>query len=211
MIEHEPVQTNDSPPASRTAVAEASMRWSDPFDRLSVGCRFRSAGRTVRDTDVIVFSALTGDWHPQHCDPEWAAASPFGERIAHGMLVLSLAVGLVPLDPERVLALRRVGDVVFKRPVRLNDVVWVAGELTALRPIDDGSGLVDFAWQVRNQDDALVARANIQVVWRREQAAPPQDGSAGAEHRAGARRRAGFWQEPVSAGVAQGEFIPQPL
>ena len=76
------------------------MRWSDPFEQLSVGERFESGRRAVRDTDVIVFSALTGDWHPQHCDPEWAAASPFGERIAHGMLVLSLAVGLVPLDPD---------------------------------------------------------------------------------------------------------------
>ncbi|MGD0455432.1 MAG: MaoC/PaaZ C-terminal domain-containing protein [Solirubrobacteraceae bacterium] len=59
------------------------MHWSDPFERLSVGQRFESAQRTVRDTDVIVFSALTGDWHPQHCDPEWAARSPF-DPIAGG-------------------------------------------------------------------------------------------------------------------------------
>jgi acyl dehydratase len=156
------------------------MRWSDPFEQLSVGERFSSGARTVRDTDVIVFSALTGDWHPQHCDPEWAAGSPFGERIAHGMLVLSLAVGLVPLDPERVLALRRVSDVVFKRPVRLNDTISVSGEITALRPIDaaspasspegegDTGGLVDFAWQIRNQDGALICRANVQVLWRGE-------------------------------------------
>jgi acyl dehydratase len=142
-----------------------SQFWSDPFERLSVGQRFRSGERAVRDTDVIVFSALTGDWHPQHCDPDWAARSPFGERIAHGMLILSLAVGLVPLDPERVLALRRVGEVVFKRPVRLDDSVHVDGELTALRPIDERAGLVDFAWQVRNQDDALVVRASVQVLW----------------------------------------------
>ncbi|HLM87092.1 MAG TPA: MaoC/PaaZ C-terminal domain-containing protein, partial [Solirubrobacteraceae bacterium] len=146
------------------------MVWSDPFDSLAVGQRFHSGARTVHDTDVIVFSALTGDWHPQHCDPEWAARSPFGERIAHGMLVLSLAVGLVPLDPERVLALRRVGDVVFKRPVRLGDSVSVAGEVTALRPIDasspegDAAGLVDFGWQIKNQDDALIARASVQVL-----------------------------------------------
>src|ERR1700689_1849695 len=103
------------------------MQWSDWFEALSVGQRFESKRRTVRDTDVIVFSALTGDWHPQHCDPEWAAGSPFGERIAHGMLVLSLAVGLVPLDPERVLALRGIDKVVFKRPVRLDESIYVAG------------------------------------------------------------------------------------
>jgi 3-hydroxybutyryl-CoA dehydratase len=167
------------------------MHWSDPFEQLSVGERFTSGERTVRDTDVIVFSALTGDWHPQHCDPEWAAASPFGERIAHGMLVLSLAVGLVPLDPNRVLALRRVSDVVFKRPVRLEDTISVSGEITALQPLDgsspegDTSGLVEFAWQIRNQDGALVCRASVQVLWRGD---------------------AAHW-----AGAAPSEFVPIPL
>ncbi|HYM54865.1 MAG TPA: MaoC/PaaZ C-terminal domain-containing protein [Solirubrobacteraceae bacterium] len=174
------------------------MFWSDPFDELSVGQRFQCGERTVRDTDVIVFSALTGDWHPQHCDPDWAAASPFGERIAHGMLILSLAVGMVPLDPERVLALRRVGDVVFKRPVRLNEVISVAGELTALRPVDERAGLVDFRWAIRNQEDALVARAEVQVLWRRDDAV--------AE-----RSQPAFWHELVAHGASPGEFIPLPL
>jgi len=179
------------------------MQWSDPFDSLSLGQTFRSAQRTVRDTDVIVFSALTGDWHPQHCDAECAASSPFGERIAHGMLVLSLAVGLVPLDPERVLALRRVSDVVFKRPVRLDDTILVAGELTALRPIDERGGLVDFAWQVRNQDDALVVRATVQVLWRRDLA---PDGANLAEDAARAS-----WREPIAGDASPGEFAPLPL
>jgi len=194
-------------------MSDASLSWSDPFERLAVGQRFRSAQRTVRDTDVIVFSALTGDWHPQHCDPEWAAGSPFGERIAHGMLVLSLAVGLVPLDPERVLALRRVSEVVFKRPVRLNETVCVVGELTALRPIDDDAGLVDFSWQIRNQDDALVARANVQVLWRRD-AVPDEVGprrvTRGAGQTSGALDAAS-WQEPIAGGAPAGEFAPLPL
>lgn len=168
------------------------MRWSDPFEQLAVGARFESARRTVRDTDVIVFSALTGDWHPQHCDPEWAARSPFGERIAHGMLVLSLAVGLVPLDPERVLALRGVNNVVFKRPVRLDEAICVNGEIVALRPLDGRAGLVDFAWQIRNQDDALVARANVQVLWRTDSARES-------------------WHEPIASDAAPGEFTPLPL
>lgn len=174
------------------------MFWSESFDALSVGQRFQSGGRTVRDTDVIVFSALTGDWHPQHCDAAWAAASPFGERIAHGMLILSLAVGLVPLDPERVLALRRVSDVVFKRPVRLDEVISVAGELTALRPIDEAAGLVDFRWSIRNQTDALVVRADVQVLWRKDAVA--QEGSDDA-----------FWPELVTSGSGPDAFTPLPL
>lgn len=176
---------------------ESLVRWSDPFDRLSVGQRFRSGRRTVRDSEVKAFAALTGDSHPQHVDADWAAASPFGERIAHGMLILSLAVGLVPLDPERVLALRRVSDAVFKRPVRLDESILVAGQLTALRPIDDHAGLVDFNWQIRNQDDALVVRANVQVLWRRDAPAKPIDET--------------FWHEAVTAGSSPDAFIPLPL
>jgi 3-hydroxybutyryl-CoA dehydratase len=187
------------------------MRWSDPFEQLSEGERFESAERVVRDTDVIVFSALTGDWHPQHCDPQWAAASPFGERIAHGMLVLSLAVGLVPLDPERVIALRRIADVVFKRPVRLEETIRVSGEITGLHPIDASSaegehtGLVDFTWKIRNQDGALVCRAAVQVVWRADAAA--RDHGEGA----GGGRAEQSWHEPVTGGARAGEFTPLPL
>jgi 3-hydroxybutyryl-CoA dehydratase len=182
------------------------MRWSDPFEQLSEGERFESAERVVRDTDVIVFSALTGDWHPQHCDPQWAAASPFGERIAHGMLVLSLAVGLVPLDPERVIALRRIADVVFKRPVRLEEAIRVSGEITGLHQVDERTGLVDFTWKIRNQAGALVCRAAVQLVWRAD-APAAHDHDEGA----GGGRAEQAWHEPITGGARAGEFTPLPL
>lgn len=173
------------------------VRWSDPFERLTVGQRFQGGERVVRDTDVIVFCALSGDWHPQHCDPDWARDSPFGECIAHGLLVLSLAVGLVPLDAERVLALRRIGEVVFKRPVRLEDTISVDGEVTALRTVDASAGLVDFAWAIRNQERALVARAKVQLLWRRE----PVETTA----------RTRFWHESALGSLPPGDFVPVPL
>jgi 3-hydroxybutyryl-CoA dehydratase len=86
------------------------------FDGLKPGQRFTTRARTITESDVVAFATLTGDLHPQHVDADWAAASRFGERVAHGMLVLSYAVGLVPLDPDRVVALRRVREAVFKRP-----------------------------------------------------------------------------------------------
>ena len=85
-----------------------TISWWAPFEALELGQEFTTRGRTVTEADVVGFASLTGDWHPQHADAEWAASSPFGERIAHGMLVVSLAAGLVPFDPGRVVALRRV-------------------------------------------------------------------------------------------------------
>jgi 3-hydroxybutyryl-CoA dehydratase len=178
--------------------SEEAMCWCEPFERLSVGQRFRSGRRAVCDTDVMVFSALTGDWHPQHCDADWAAASPFGERIAHGMLILSLAAGLVPFDPEFVIALRRVGEVVFKRPVRLGDGISVFCEITRLTPVDDLAGLVDFGWAVRNDEEAIVCRATVAVLWRRARSAGREEATA-------------FWHDPVTADTEPGKFVPVPL
>jgi len=142
--------------------------WSAPFDELAVGEEFKSRGRTVTEADVVGFSALTGDWHPQHADAEWAASSAFGERVAHGMLVISFAVGLVPFDPDRVLALRRVADAVFKRPVLFGDTLHVKGRVEELSPLNDDAGLVTWGWSVVNQEDRLVCRARVEVLWRRD-------------------------------------------
>lgn len=138
------------------------------FDELAAGERFTTPPRPVAAADVDAFAALTGDHHPQHVDADWAAASPFGERIAHGLLVLGLAAGAVPFDADRVVALRRVRDVVFKRPVRLGDAIRSDGRIADLRAIDDGTGLVAVAVDVRNQDGRTVARATLEVLWRRD-------------------------------------------
>ncbi|MGH2969593.1 MAG: MaoC/PaaZ C-terminal domain-containing protein [Solirubrobacteraceae bacterium] len=144
------------------------MKWSAPFEELEAGQAFTTRGRTVTEADVVGFAALTGDWHPQHSDAVWAAESAFGERIAHGLLVVSLAAGLVPFDPERVMALRRVGDATFKRPVRLGDTLRVSGRVAQLSPVSDEAGLVAFQWSVVNQDERTVCRARVEVLWRRD-------------------------------------------
>jgi 3-hydroxybutyryl-CoA dehydratase len=143
------------------------------FDSLAVGERFTTESRTVAEADIAAFATLTGDTHPQHVDESWAAGSRFGERIAHGLLVLSFASGLMPFDPERIVALRRVGDAVFKAPVRIGDSVHVEGELVGLREIDDANGLVDCRWRVLNQDGKLVVRVSVELVWRRVRVPEP--------------------------------------
>lgn len=144
------------------------MNWKAAFDQLEVGQEFQTRGRRVTEADVIAFATLTGDGHPQHTDPEWAARSPFGERIAHGMLILSCAVGLAPLDPERVLALRRVREIVFKRPVALGDTIRLRGSVIRLVAVSDEAGLVSCRWAIVNQREQLCARAEVEVVWRRD-------------------------------------------
>ncbi len=142
------------------------LDWSTPFEDLEVGESFVTRGRTVTEADVVAFAGLTGDYHPQHSDAEWAAQSAFGERIAHGMLIVSYAVGLVPLDPTRALALRRLRDVVFKRPVSFGDTIHVEGKVEALRAVSDEAGLVSCRWSILNQRAELCVRAAVEVLWR---------------------------------------------
>jgi 3-hydroxybutyryl-CoA dehydratase len=137
------------------------------FDALEGGERFVTRGRTITEADIVQFATLTGDMHPQHTDAAWAAESRFGERIAHGMLVLSYAVGLVPLDPERVVALRRVADVVFKHPAYIGDTIHVDGRIESLKPVDDQHGLVEAQWKIVTQRGRTVARARVEMLWRR--------------------------------------------
>jgi 3-hydroxybutyryl-CoA dehydratase len=137
------------------------------FDALQGGERFVTRGRTITEADIVQFAALTGDMHPQHTDAAWAAESRFGERIAHGMLVVSYAVGLVPLDPERVVALRRISDVVFKHPAYIGDTIHVDGRIESLKPVDDQHGLVEALWKIVTQRGRTVARARVEMLWRR--------------------------------------------
>jgi acyl dehydratase len=148
-------------------MTKTTTTFDKDFDALEVGERFETRARTIGEADITSFATLTGDTHPQHTDAEWAAQSRFGERIAHGLLVLSYAAGLVPFDPERVVALRKVGDATFKLPVKIGDTVHVEGEVTRTRELDDDHGLVECRWKVLNQRGRLVTRATVELVWRR--------------------------------------------
>lgn len=151
------------------------MIFSLPFGELSTAMRFRSRGRTVTEADVVAFAALTGDWHPLHTDAQWAAEGPFGRRIAHGLLVVSIAAGLLAIDPERVVALRRISDVVFRRPVAPGDTIRVDGRIVRLRAATDEAGLVTVALDVVRNDERRACSLKLELLWRTDLTQTPAD------------------------------------
>lgn len=153
--------------ASPTSRSEEAELFARPFEALVEGERFATPPRPVSEEDVLAFAALTGDRHPLHVDADFAAQGPFGAQIAHGLLVLARAAGSVPFDPRRVLALRRVRDAVFKRPVFLGDAIHVEGRIASLRPVDDRAGLVGVALDTKDGQGRTVARATVEVLWAR--------------------------------------------
>ena len=144
---------------------------------LNPDTHLRSRARTITESDLVSFAAITGDWHPQHVDAEWAADSRFGERIAHGMLVLSYSIGLMGFDPDRVVALRGIDSLTFKRPIAIGETIRVEADVEDVRPIDEDHELIELRWRVLTGDDRLALRARVTIVHRsqREGSDPSYD------------------------------------
>jgi 3-hydroxybutyryl-CoA dehydratase len=140
------------------------------FEEYEVGQSITSQGRTVTEADVVAFAALSGDWNPMHTDAEFAANHPFGQRVAHGLLVLSIASGLairLGFMEETVLAFREMGEWKFSLPVFFGDTVRVQATVTETKPMPRlGGGLVTLKVQVLNQDDKVVQRGTWGVLVR---------------------------------------------
>lgn len=127
------------------------------FDELEVGETTRSPARTITEADVVQFAMLSGDWNPLHADVEYAAAGPFGQRIAHGMLLLAVASGLTPLEPPYVMAFYGIDSLRFIGPTFLGDTVHVETELVEVKARSEQAGLSTFSISIVNQRAEAVA------------------------------------------------------
>ena len=131
------------------------------YDDLAIGDRITSRGRTITETDLVVFSGLSGDYTQLHTDEEHAKAGPFGGRIAHGCLTLSIATGLefqlFGTGEVRVLAFYGLDRVRFVKPVFIGDTIHVVVEVIALVDKDETRGVVTFHEEIRNQRGETVA------------------------------------------------------
>ena len=132
---------------------------------IEIGQRSVSRSRTITETDIVQFAMFTGDWHPIHTDTVYAAANPlFGQRIAHGALVLSVAMGLVELWPPAMQAFYGLDKLRFVSPTFIGDTLRVETEVLGVVPRNDTLGLVSFAFVVRNQRDADVCVATCKAL-----------------------------------------------
>ena len=130
------------------------------FEEFEVGQTIISAGRTVTEADVVAFAALSGDWNQMHTDAEYAARHPFGRRVAHGLLIMSIASGLVMrlgFLEGTALAFREIGEWKFSRPIFIGDTIHVRATVTEIKAIPRlGGGSVTFNVEVVNQNGQVV-------------------------------------------------------
>src|SRR5947207_14231143 len=131
---------------------------------LHVGMSFRSPGRTITDADLVAFAGLTGDYSELHTSDVYARASPFGRRIAHGMLGLAYALGLMwPRTGElreTAIAFLGITDWKFTGPIFVGDTIFVNYRIAELRDSKSKptQAVVTFDVEIVNQDDRVVQR-----------------------------------------------------
>jgi len=128
------------------------------FEDIQLGEQYTSPGRTVTEADIVIFAGLSGDYNVLHTDAEHMKASLFGERIAHGLLGLSIQQGLL----DRVVPGQAVGPLAavkwkFKGPIKIGDTIHVEARVTAKRAGEQpGWGVVTVARRVVNQRGEVV-------------------------------------------------------
>lgn len=100
------------------------------FEDYEIGETRTSVGRTITETDIVLHAGQTGDFFPHHMDAEWTATQPFGQRIAHGTLIMSVAVGMTAGDINPQAMSYGYDRVRFIRPVFIGDTITVTAEIT---------------------------------------------------------------------------------
>jgi 3-hydroxybutyryl-CoA dehydratase len=144
------------------------------FEDCMIGDKVTTPGRTITETDLVLFAAYTGDWLPPHTDAEYASSTPFGERIAHGLLVMAvgsallLRLGESTFLPKSSIAVYGAEKVRFRAPTKPGDTLHLSSEVTGMTVVDKTRGLLSIQNLIKNQrGETVVSFTAKMVVGRR--------------------------------------------
>lgn len=140
------------------------------WEEFEVGAKFVTRARTITETDVVMFAAMTGDYNPLHTDAEFMKTSIFGERIAHGLLGLSVGVGLTAgLGIAQGTVIAFLGLTWnFTGPIRLGDTIHVEETVAEKRETKKADrGIVVWDMEIVNQRGEVVQKGQRTLMVRR--------------------------------------------
>ena len=142
----------------------------------SIGDEWESPRRTVTETDVVLFAGLSGDFNPLHVDHSSAQSNPFGRPVAHGLLGLAIATGLMSQAPRvDTLAFLAILEWKFHRPIVFGDTIHALSAVESLQPQAKGRrGIVTWHRKILNQNGHLVQEGRTQTLVRARSQASPQ-------------------------------------
>lgn len=129
------------------------------FEGYEIGSARTSTGRTITESDIITHAGQTGDFYPHHMDAEWCKTQPFGARMAHGTLILSVSVGMLAGEINESAMSYGYDKVRFISPVFIGDTITSTAQIIAKREHakkPDEFGMVDEQVTVTNQKGEIV-------------------------------------------------------
>ena len=172
------------------------------FEDLALGGSWTTRGRTLTESDIVNHAGTSGDWSPLHVNQELASAGHFGTRVAHGALLISLAMGLGAMDVPHPATVGLVGTGWrFMRPVRIGDTIRAHYRLSRKRDVDEPRwGLVVWRIEITNQRQEIVAEGELTVLVAKREVPHVSMGSPASKR----RRRGRRGKDPVAPAAPLG-------
>ena len=138
------------------------------FEEFEVGQKTISVGRTVSESDIFTFAGLSGDFNQIHTNAEFSKDTPFGQRVAHGLLGLSIASGLAfrtGILEGTVIAFREIKNWKFIAPIYIGDTIHVEMDIAETKALPRiGGGSVVITLDVKKQNGETVMKGNWTVL-----------------------------------------------
>ena len=156
--------------ASREDTEAADVFQDRYFEDYEIGTERRTGGRTITETDIVLHAGQTGDFYPHHMDAEWCKTQEFGQRVAHGTLVFSVAVGMAAAEINPQAFSYGYDRLRFVRPVFIGDTIGVRVQIVDKREHKrPDQGLVVERCEVANQRSEVVLVCDHLLLARRRQ------------------------------------------
>lgn len=141
------------------------------FEEFEIGEKFISPARTVTETDIVLFAGLSGDYNPLHTDSEFCKDTIFGEKIAHGLLGLSILTGLstrLGIFDGTAIAFLGINDWKFLKPILVNDTIHFEMEVIEKRETSKSDrGIIFRKFELLNQRDEVVQSGVLPIMVKR--------------------------------------------
>lgn len=140
------------------------------FEEFEVGMQIVTRGRTVTEADIVNFAGISGDYNQIHTDAAYASETPFAQRVAHGLLGITMASGLAVQTgfmEGTIIAFREIAQWKFSNPIFIGDTIHVLLQVTeakAIPRIKGGAATINL--DVRNQTKKIVQQGQWVVLIR---------------------------------------------
>jgi acyl dehydratase len=147
------------------------------FEDAEEGMIFTTGERVIAEADLISFAEISGDFHPIHLDPAYAAKTNYGQRIAHGPMGIAIALGLFGTIPQfkgTTVVMTDVAQWSFRKPIFIGTALHLVVTLGSKRITRSGHGIVERSLKLQDRRGLVLQEGHSAVILVRRVSEPAQ-------------------------------------